>query len=65
MEGYQEQVLAFLKGEMGSEEKQAFEESLVRSEALRAELERSRELLDVLQAASEKSLVERCNRMIK
>lgn len=61
---YQEQVLAFLKGEMTGEERTAFEETLVRSAELRAELERSRELLGVLEVASEKSLVLRVNAMI-
>ncbi len=63
-ETYQEQVLAFLKGEMTGEERTAFEETLVRSAELRAELERSRELLGVLEVASEKSLVLRVNAMI-
>ena len=63
-ETYQEQVLAFLKGEMTGEERTAFEETLVRSAELRAELERSRELLGVLEGASEKSLVARVNALI-
>jgi type II secretory ATPase GspE/PulE/Tfp pilus assembly ATPase PilB-like protein len=65
MEGYQEQVLAFLKGEMSDDEKKAFEETLVRSAEVRAELERSRELLGLLEAASEKSLIERVHTLIK
>lgn len=51
-ESYQEQTLAYLKGEMNAAEKAAFEEALTTSEELRAELARSRELLDALAAAS-------------
>jgi len=65
MESYQEQVLAFLKGELSDEEKKAFEESLARSTELRAELERSRELLDLMEAASEKATVHRVNQQIR
>jgi type II secretory ATPase GspE/PulE/Tfp pilus assembly ATPase PilB-like protein len=65
MESYQEQVLAFLKGELGDEEKKAFEETLARSSELRAELERSRELLDVLEAASEQATVHRVDHQIQ
>jgi len=64
-ETYQEQVLAFLKGEMNAGERAVFEETLVRSAELRAELERSRDLLGVLEAASEKSLIERVNALIQ
>jgi type II secretory ATPase GspE/PulE/Tfp pilus assembly ATPase PilB-like protein len=65
MESYQEQVLAFLKGELSDEEKKAFEESLARSTELRAELERSRELLDLMEAASEKATIHRVNQQIR
>jgi type II secretory ATPase GspE/PulE/Tfp pilus assembly ATPase PilB-like protein len=65
MESYQEQVLAFLKGEMSDEEKRAFEETLTRSVELRAELERSRELLDVLEAASEQATTRRVDAQIQ
>jgi type II secretory ATPase GspE/PulE/Tfp pilus assembly ATPase PilB-like protein len=65
MENYQDQVLAFLKGEMSDDEKRAFEETLVRSAEVRMELERSRELLGLLEAASEKSLIERVNTLIR
>jgi type II secretory ATPase GspE/PulE/Tfp pilus assembly ATPase PilB-like protein len=65
MEAYQEQVLAFLKGELSDEEKKAFEESLARSTELRAELERSRELLDLMEAASEKATVHRVFEQIR
>src|SRR5260370_16349079 len=59
MESYQEQVLAFLKGELNDEEKRTFEESLARSTELRAELERSRELLDLMEAANEQATARR------
>src|SRR5947209_14689787 len=65
MESYQEQVLAFLKGELSDEEKKSFEESLARSSELRAELERSRELLDLMEAASEKATVHRVEQQIQ
>lgn len=65
MDTYQEQVLAFLKGELSDEEKKTFEETLARSAELRAELERSRELLELMEAASEKAVVERVNRQAR
>jgi general secretion pathway protein E len=65
MEAYQEQVLAFLKGEMGAEEKKAFEESLARSADLRAELERSRELLELMEAANEQATAQRVEGQIR
>jgi type II secretory ATPase GspE/PulE/Tfp pilus assembly ATPase PilB-like protein len=65
MESYQEQVLAFLKGELSEEEKKSFEESLARSSELRVELERSRELLDLMEAASEKATVHRVDQQIQ
>jgi general secretion pathway protein E len=65
MEAFQEQALAYLKGEMGEEEKKSFESALAGSEELRWALERSREILDILEAASEKSVVERVHRQIK
>lgn len=65
MEAYQEQVVAYLKGEMSRAEEDAFEERLARSEDLRGELARSRELLEMLQVASEKSVAERVQRQIR
>src|SRR5438105_707594 len=64
MESYQEQVLAFLKGELGVEERRAFEERLAHSEELREELARCRELLEVLEAASERATARRVDRQI-
>ncbi len=60
----QQQALAYLRGEMNDEEQRAFEDALTRSDEQRAELERSRELLDLLAAASEESIVKRVNRII-
>lgn len=65
MEAYQDELVAYLKGEMENGERQAFEEALTRSAPLRAELERSREVLDLLQAAGEQSVVERVRRQIE
>ena len=45
---YQEQALAYLRGEMNEEERTTFEAALFESEALRTELESSRALLDML-----------------
>ena len=52
----QEQALAYLQGEMNGAEKRAFEEALTRSAELRAELERTRALLDAMEATSEPSI---------
>src|SRR5213594_2438318 len=65
MESPQEPVIAFLKGEMTADEKRAFEESLVRSPALRAEMERSRELLDLMEAANEQATANRVDQQIR
>src|SRR4051794_19459229 len=65
MESTQEQAIAFLKGEMTVEERKAFEESLVRSPALRAEMERSRELLDLMEAANEQATANRVDQQIR
>src|SRR5262245_17098888 len=64
MESSQEQAIAFLKGELTGGERKAFEESLVRSPALRAEIERSRELLDLMEAANEQATANRVDRQI-
>ena len=65
MESFQEQAVAYLKGEMGSAERAAFEENLGRSEDVRVELARSRELLEMLEVASEKATAERVQRQIR
>ena len=65
MELPQEQMIAFLKGEMTAQERLTFEESLVRSPALRAEMERSRELLDLMEAANEQATANRVEQQIR
>jgi general secretion pathway protein E len=65
MEAMQEQALAYLKGELGEGERNAFEESLAQSAELRAEVARSRELLQLLAAAGEEAVVQRVNRQIQ
>src|SRR4051794_37621074 len=64
MEGYQEEVLTFLRGEMDENERRAFEERLARSSELREELSRCRELLEVLEAASDRATARRVERQI-
>jgi type II secretory ATPase GspE/PulE/Tfp pilus assembly ATPase PilB-like protein len=65
MEAYQEQALAYLKGEQSEEERRAFEDLLTRDAALRAELERSRDLLDLLEAANNEHMVRIVHTMIQ
>lgn len=62
---YQEQALAYLRGEMNDEERARFEVALFESEELRAELESSRALLDLLEAASEESVTRLVNTQIQ
>lgn len=57
MESYEEQVLAYLKDELSEEEQREFEERLADSPELRAMLERSRGVLDLLSAANEKRIL--------
>lgn len=61
MASIQERALAYLRGEMDEGTRDTFEEELTRSEELRAELERSRELLEVLDAANEEATVRAVN----
>ena len=65
MTTYQEQALAYLRGEMNAQEKTAFEDALLHSEELRTELESSRALLDMLDAASQESIVRQVNAHIQ
>jgi general secretion pathway protein E len=65
MDSYQEQTLAYLKGEMTDEEKQAFEAQLAGSADLRAEMESSRELLEILSAANEEATVRHVNSILQ
>ena len=62
---YQEQALAYLRGEMNEEERTTFEAALFESEALRTELESSRALLDMLEAASQESVTRLVNAQIQ
>lgn len=65
MTTYQEQALAYLKGEMNAEERAMFEETLAESEELQAELENSRALLDLLTAANEEAVVKQVHQCIQ
>ncbi len=62
---YQEQALAYLRGEMNEGERAAFEDALFQSEELRTELESSRALLDMLEAASQESITKLVNAQIQ
>jgi len=61
----QQRAISYLKNEMDEIERQEFEEELIRSEALRAELEKGREVFDLLEAANEAGNVRRCNALLK
>jgi type II secretory ATPase GspE/PulE/Tfp pilus assembly ATPase PilB-like protein len=50
---------------MTAEERKGFEESLARSSDLRAELERSRELLELMEAANEQAIAQRVDNQIR
>jgi type IV pilus assembly protein PilB len=65
MTSYRERALSYLKGEMCDDERAEFEEELTRSEELRAALESSRELLDLLTAAGEEAVVNQVNQCIQ
>jgi type II secretory ATPase GspE/PulE/Tfp pilus assembly ATPase PilB-like protein len=54
---YLQQVVAYLKGELEGEEKEAFEAELERSPQARAELEKHREVLDLLEAATDERII--------
>ena len=61
MMNYQEQALAYLRGEMNADERAVFEEELTRSEELRTELQTARSLLDILDEASEHAIIATVN----
>ena len=65
MTTFQEQALAYLRNEMNAQERTAFEDALIHSEDLRTELESSRALLDMLDAASQESIVRQVNAHIQ
>jgi type II secretory ATPase GspE/PulE/Tfp pilus assembly ATPase PilB-like protein len=56
--GWLAEVIAYLKGEMDGEEKEAFERDLARSPERRALLEENREVLDLLEAANEERIID-------
>ncbi len=58
---YQEQAIAYLRGDMNAEQQARFEDELTRSEELRTELQTARALLDMLDAASEDSMIRMVN----
>jgi len=64
MEFEREQIIAYLKDEVSESVRQALEEALAASPDLREEMERSRDILETLEAASEKSVAARVRRSI-
>jgi type II secretory ATPase GspE/PulE/Tfp pilus assembly ATPase PilB-like protein len=58
MDWFQAKALDYLRGELSEEETKLFEEALATSAPLRAEIERSRELLEVLTAAKEENVTQ-------
>ena len=52
-------------GELSDEERKTFEDRLARSAGLRAEVEQTRELLDLLDAANEEAIVRYVNASIQ
>src|ERR1051325_5897999 len=61
----QQRAINYLKNEMNEMERQKFEEELAHSEELRSELEKGREVLDLLEAANEKANIRRANDIIQ
>ncbi|MCW3094798.1 MAG: type secretion system protein GspE [Chthonomonadaceae bacterium] len=61
----QQRAITYLKNEMDDVERQQFEEELTHSEALRMELEKGREVFDLLEAANETANVRRCNTILQ
>src|SRR5262249_40873112 len=55
---YMETVIAYLKGELQGEGKEAFESDLARSPERRAMIEENREVLELLEAATEERIIE-------
>jgi type II secretory ATPase GspE/PulE/Tfp pilus assembly ATPase PilB-like protein len=51
------EIIAYLKGEMSDEERAAFEAQLAHAPEVREEVERCREVLEMLEAASEQPIV--------
>jgi type IV pilus assembly protein PilB len=57
-------ALAYLKGEMSETERELFEQMLTESEALREELTRSRQLLDILDTTRDSTVIQIVNDLI-
>jgi type IV pilus assembly protein PilB len=57
-------VIAYLKDELAGEELAGFEERLARDADLRSEVERSRDVLDLLEAASERRILQVVDTMV-
>lgn len=60
-----ENTVAYLKGELDEPDRQVFEALLVRDPDLREELARNRDVLDLLEAASDKNVVEIVRRTLE
>jgi type II secretory ATPase GspE/PulE/Tfp pilus assembly ATPase PilB-like protein len=61
----EEKLIGYLKGELDAEETRDLQEQLVSSPTLRDKLERSRELLDLVSAASEERVVRTVHSLIQ
>jgi type II secretory ATPase GspE/PulE/Tfp pilus assembly ATPase PilB-like protein len=57
MEQMKNEIIAYLKGELSDAAREAFERELTRSDVLRAEVEQSREVLEMLNAANDEANV--------
>jgi type II secretory ATPase GspE/PulE/Tfp pilus assembly ATPase PilB-like protein len=64
-EAFQEQIVAYLRGDLGVEEREEFEAMLARSRTAREELEQTRDLLDALAAASDESAARTAREILK
>ncbi|HLJ55145.1 MAG TPA: GspE/PulE family protein [Chthonomonadaceae bacterium] len=60
----QERAIAYLKDEMQDAERAEFERELLQSGTLRAELQKSRETLEILEAASDAAIVRLANSIV-
>ena len=61
----QERAIAYLKDELAEGEKADFERDLLQSDTLRSELERSRETLEILEAASDAAISRLANTIVR
>lgn len=60
----QERAIAYLKDELSEQGKAEFERELLESDTLRAELQKSRETLDILEAASDAAISRLANSIV-